>query len=102
MDFRQFIGRFWETVSSDSLILKWARENELVVCANDLDFGAILTVTRAKGPSVIQVQTQDVTSKHLEDLIVRTLCQHKVILEHGALISVDEARLRSRILPLTP
>jgi predicted nuclease of predicted toxin-antitoxin system len=67
---------------------------------HDLDFGAILAVTRAAAPSVIQVRAQDVTPEHLTDLVVRALRQHEAILQQGALITIDEARLRSRILPL--
>ncbi len=67
---------------------------------NDLDFGAILAVGRATAPSVVQVRTQDVTPERLTALLVRALRQHEVILQQGALITIDEIRLRSRILPL--
>lgn len=36
------------------------------------------------------------------DLIGCALRQHGAMLEQGALISIDEARLRSRVLPLAP
>lgn len=49
---------------------------------------------------VIQVRGQDVSPEHLVDLVVSGLRQHEEMLEQGALISIDEARLRSRILPL--
>jgi predicted nuclease of predicted toxin-antitoxin system len=95
----------WSTVgdvrASDCVLLKWARDNDHVVFTNDLDFGAILAATREASPSIIQVRTQDVTPEHLVDLVVRALRQHEAILKQGALITIDEARLRSRILPLT-
>jgi predicted nuclease of predicted toxin-antitoxin system len=71
-----------------------------VVFTNDLDFGAILALSRAAAPSVIQVRTQDLSPDHLIDLVVRGLRQHEAALERGALISIDEQRLRSRVLPL--
>jgi predicted nuclease of predicted toxin-antitoxin system len=80
--------------------MKWARDNDNVVFTNDLDFGAILAVTKAKAPSVIQVRARDVSPEHLAGLVVRGLRQHRPMLEQGALISIDEARLRSRILLL--
>jgi predicted nuclease of predicted toxin-antitoxin system len=46
------------------------------------------------------VRGQDVSPEHLVDLVVSGLRQHEEMLEQGALISIDEARLRSRILPL--
>jgi predicted nuclease of predicted toxin-antitoxin system len=71
-----------------------------VVLTNDLDFGAILAATRAAAPSVVQVRAQDVAPEHLGDLVIRALRQYEDILQRGALITIDETRLRSRILPL--
>jgi len=94
----------WSSVGDgrapDRVVLEWAHDNGYVVFTNDLDFGAILAATRATAPSVVQVRTQDVTPEHLGDLVVRSLRQHEAILQQGALITIDEGRLRSRILPL--
>jgi predicted nuclease of predicted toxin-antitoxin system len=84
----------------DSELMEWASANECVLFTNDLDFGAILAVTAARAPSVIQVRAHDVSPDHLIEVVVRGLRQHEKILKEGALISIDEARLRSRILPL--
>jgi predicted nuclease of predicted toxin-antitoxin system len=95
----------WSTVgdprASDSTIMSWARANGYVVFTHDLDFGALLAVTRAEGPSVIQVRTHDVTPQHLATMVVVALRQHQALLEAGALITIDEARARARVLPLT-
>jgi predicted nuclease of predicted toxin-antitoxin system len=99
-----FAAIHWSSVGDsralDSEVMKWAHENAHIVFTNDLDFGSILAITRATAPSVIQVRAQDVSPEHLNDLVVRALRQHEEILQQGALISIDEARLRSRILPL--
>jgi predicted nuclease of predicted toxin-antitoxin system len=94
----------WSSVGDgsapDSVVLEWAHDNAHVLFTNDLDFGAILAATRATFPSVIQVRAQDVSPAHLIDLVVQGLRQHEAVIERGALITIDEARLRSRILPL--
>ena len=99
-----FSATHWSSVGDgrapDSIVLAWAHDNGHVVLTHDLDFGAILAVTQATAPSVIQVRAQDVSPEHLVDLVVRGLRQHESVLEQGALITIDEARLRSRILPL--
>ena len=99
-----FEALHWSSVGDDrapdSIVLSWAQDNGFVVFTNDLDFGAILALTRAAGPSVIQVRTQDLSPGRLVDLVVRGLRQHQSALERGALISIDEQRLRSRVLPL--
>jgi predicted nuclease of predicted toxin-antitoxin system len=47
----------WSTVGDpraiDRVIMDWAQANQYVVFTHDLDFGAILAVTHAAGPSVI-------------------------------------------------
>jgi predicted nuclease of predicted toxin-antitoxin system len=80
--------------------MAWAKQNGCIVFTHDLDFGTILALTQAEGPSVIQVRTQDVTPSAIEKLVVNALRQFQVQLEKGALIILDEAQVRARILPL--
>lgn len=86
--------------ASDEVILSWAKDHGRIVFTHDLDFGSILAATRADSPSVIQVRTQDTTPEHLKQLIVRILREYDHELEQGALIAVDEATARARILPI--
>jgi len=94
----------WSTVGNpraeDREIMAWARGQEHVVFTHDLDFGTLLALTRAGSPSVIQVRTQDVTPAAIGALVVNALRQFEGALEKGALIVLDEARARARILPL--
>jgi predicted nuclease of predicted toxin-antitoxin system len=84
----------------DYEILGYAKSNGYVVFTHDLDFGTILAATKADSPSVIQVRTQDVTPEYLCRLVVSALHQFEKHLEDGALVTVDEKKLRARILPL--
>jgi len=81
-------------------IFNWARQNEAIVFTHDLDFGALLKYTHAEGPSVFQVRTQNVTVKHLKNMVITALNNYTEILKTGALIIIDEKKLRIRILPL--
>jgi predicted nuclease of predicted toxin-antitoxin system len=87
--------------ASDVVILTWARNHDHVLFTNDLDFGTILAASRASAPSVIQVRAQNLSPSYLRDLVVQALRQHETVLQQGALITVEEARLRARILPLS-
>ena len=95
----------WSTIgdprASDRAIMAWALANEYVVFTHDLDFGALLAASRARGPSVIQIRAQDVTPEHLAKTVVEALRQYRDLLHVGVLISVDEATARARILPLS-
>lgn len=86
--------------AADSEIMAWAKEHGQVVFTHDLDFGSLLALTQAEGPSVIQVRTQDVTPAAIGKLVISSLRQFQPELEKGALIILDEARTRARILPL--
>ncbi len=93
----------WSTVgdpwATDRLIMEWACAKGYVVFTHDLDFGALLASTRAQGPSVIQIRTQDVMPQSLGHRLAQILRQYKSVLERGALITVDESKSRVHILP---
>ena len=80
--------------------MAWARENGYVVFTHDLDFGTVLALTRAVGPSVIQVRAHDVLPTHLELVVVSTLRTHEPQLLKGAIVTVDESRGKVRTLPI--
>jgi predicted nuclease of predicted toxin-antitoxin system len=80
--------------------MAWARQNSYVVFTHDLDFGALLALTGAEGPSVIQIRTIDVTPEAQSKRLLDALVQFKEHLADGALISIDESRARVRLLPL--
>ena len=49
------------------------REQGHVVFTHDLDFGTLLALTRASGPSVIQVRSHNVLPDHLSETVVATI-----------------------------
>jgi predicted nuclease of predicted toxin-antitoxin system len=94
----------WSTVgdpcANDEIIVRWARHHQCVIFTHDLDFGTLLALTRAESPSVFQVRAQDVTPAVLGSQVLAALCQQEGELARGALVVLDGARLRMRILPL--
>jgi len=88
-----------ECAAKDSVIMAYAREHGYVVFTHDLDFGALLAATRACGPSVIQIRTQNVLPEGIGALVLKAIRQFETELRHGALITVDPYRARARILP---
>ena len=94
----------WSSVGAPSCpdheIMAWAQSNGYVVFTHDLDFGSILAVTGASGPSVIQVRAQDVFPGHLGPTMIAAVRQYESLLVQGALIVIDERTCRARVLPL--
>jgi predicted nuclease of predicted toxin-antitoxin system len=94
----------WSTVGDpkapDGVLMDYARASAFIVITHDLDFGAILASTKAAGPSVVQVRTQDLLSEKFVSTILTALRQFSVELGTGALVVVDEDRSRVRVLPI--
>ncbi|MDZ8109867.1 MAG: DUF5615 family PIN-like protein [Nostoc sp. DedQUE12a] len=94
----------WSTIGDprekDAIIMEWARTNGYIVFTHDLDFGTLLAATGANTPSVIQVRAQDILPNSIENLVISALNQFESLLESGALVTIDQAQSRARILPI--
>jgi len=94
----------WSTVgdprATDQAVMGWAADKGYIVFTHDLDFGALIAVTRAKGPSVIQVRAQDVLPESLGAAVISAISRFRAELEEGALVSLDPSRARVRMLPI--
>ena len=86
--------------AEDSVVMGWALANGRVVFTHDLDFGTMLALTHATGPSVLQVRGQDVLPEDVAPAVLAALRQHDAALAAGALVVVDARKSRVRILPL--
>jgi predicted nuclease of predicted toxin-antitoxin system len=86
--------------ATDAQIMKWARDNQFVLFTNDMDFGALLAATHAKGPSVLQARVKDTMPDSIGRDVVRVLLLRQRALERGALVTIDPARARVRVLPI--
>jgi predicted nuclease of predicted toxin-antitoxin system len=80
--------------------MAWARHYGYVVFTHDLDFGAILAATHARSPSVIQARTRDVMPAQLGQLFIRTIEIYERELSSGAIVTIDAANSKVRLLPL--
>jgi predicted nuclease of predicted toxin-antitoxin system len=91
-----------EATAPDREIMAHAREHGYVVFTHDLDFGNILAVTHARGPSVIQVRTQNPMPEVVGPLVLAAIQEHRALLERGALLTIEPDKARARVLPIVP
>jgi predicted nuclease of predicted toxin-antitoxin system len=89
------------TTASDAVIMAFAAANDYVVITHDLDFSAILAVTRGDRPSVVQIRADDLGPERIGHRVIAALAQARPELERGALLAIDVHRTRLRMLPLT-
>jgi predicted nuclease of predicted toxin-antitoxin system len=70
------------------------------VFTHDLDFGSMLALSGADGPSVVQLRCLNVLPEAIGPLVLSLLKSYGSDIEQGALVVADERRQRVRILPL--
>lgn len=103
---RHIQGAHWSQVGDpkalDPEIMRFEKDNRMIVFTHDLDFGNILAVTNARGPSVIQARVEDPVPAVIGEDVVSAIIDYADYLERGALITLDPEKLRVRILPIVP
>lgn len=83
-------------------MLIWVAANGFVLLTHDLDFGTILAFSGAATPSVIQIRSEDLRPKTLAGRVASTVRRLAETLAEGAIVTIEPARDRVRILPLRP
>lgn len=99
-----FAAAHWSAMgdprAEDATIMAWAAANGHAVFTHDLDFGMMLALTHAGGPSVVQVRSLRVLPEHIGQPVIATLKQYEQELIAGALVVIEPGKSRVRILPL--
>jgi predicted nuclease of predicted toxin-antitoxin system len=100
-----FEAMHWSEVgpldAPDAQIMSFARNGDFVVLTHDLDFGAILAVTKGAKPSVVQLRADNVSPEAAGAVVIAALRTASAELELGSLLTVDAGRARVRLLPLS-
>ncbi len=87
----------------DSAILSRAREQGAILLTSDLDFGDLLAASHAPLPSVVIFRLQPpMSAEKVNRYLLQVILDYSAELEAGALLSVNEARIRLRRLPISP
>jgi predicted nuclease of predicted toxin-antitoxin system len=87
--------------ATDREITEYARQHDLIVLTNDLDFGSILAATNGEKPSVVQVRSAELRPEVIGGSVVSAIRQVEEELKRGALLTIDPNKSRLRLLPLT-
>jgi len=95
----------WRSVGApnaeDAVIAAWAADNGCVLMTEDLDFGAILATSSMPKPSIIQIRARSKLPEDVGHLVVRALQEYSEDLTAGAIVTIDNAAMKVRSLPLT-
>ena len=86
--------------AADRRLTEKARADERIVLTFDLDFGEILALGVVDRPSVVIFRLEDERAVSVNRRLEAVLSEQSKALEHGALILVEDARYRVRLLPI--
>ena len=87
--------------ASDEEILAAAEREGRVVVSGDADFGMLLAIRRAAGPSFVLIRSADrLTPDEQGLLLVDVLMTADEELSRGAIVSVSRRHVRVRTLPV--
>ena len=81
------------------IFLKAATESRILLTF-DLDFGEILALSGERKVSVVLFRLHNTRTPHVIERLNLALAQSKMILETGAILVIEENRVRTRRLPL--
>src|ERR1051325_12086145 len=87
--------------AEDSEILARASAEDRIVVTLDADFHALLALSQARKPSVIRIRIEGLRAEQLALHVQYVIQQCGADLDAGALISVQEGRIRVRRLPVS-
>ena len=84
----------------DPEILEKARNEKRILLTHDLDFGELISAGGARLPSVVVVRLRNMQPDRVSRYLQDTIAGHESLLEEGAILSVAEGQIRSRLLPV--
>ena len=97
-------ARHWSSIgmgdATDAQIVTVARTDNAIVLTRDLDFSAIVAITRLQKPSVVHLRDEDNFSPATVAHVLMTLKAFEMQLQSGAILSIAGHRARIRLLPL--
>jgi predicted nuclease of predicted toxin-antitoxin system len=94
------VGDLGMSEASDVEILNFAAESQRVVVTLDADFHGLLAERSARGPSVIRIRIEGLSSTDASDVILRAISVVEDELSSGAAVTVTPTNVRVRLLPL--
>lgn len=84
----------------DEQILEKAQAEKRIILTVDLDFGALLAIAKTPFPSVIIFRLNNASRDIIEARLRVVLEKCLQDLEAGAILSVDDEKIRIRYLPI--
>jgi len=86
--------------SSDSTIVAMAVREDRILVTQALDFSALIALAGETRPSLVSLRLSSSRIEHGNDVLQRVLPEVERDLERGAIVTVEDHRVRRRSLPI--
>jgi predicted nuclease of predicted toxin-antitoxin system len=86
--------------AQDPIILLKARQENRVLLTHDLDFSDLVAASGEALPSVVTFRLRDMKPENVNLYLQNLLDFHSDALMQGAIVSINEAKTRLRLLPI--
>ena len=86
--------------ADDELIIEQARRDSRVILTQDLDFSRIIAISGESAPSLISLRLKSSRIEYVNSLLSRILPQPEAEGLEAAVITIDDAAIRRRSLPI--
>jgi len=97
-------ARHWSQIgrpnADDDEIFSWAAENDHLVFTQDLDFPQILFASQGGSPSVVLLRIKNELDAVQRARVCAAIRQASASLQTGAIMVIDDRRIRLRTLPI--
>ncbi len=94
------VTKFLPATASDEEIIQLAKRKNAVVITQDLDFSSLIAHSREKKPSVISLRLKNAKPFKITHILKNIIPQIEEYLINGAIVSVEDAQIRVRKLPI--
>jgi len=86
--------------AADRIIMNYALQHDRIIVSADTDFGTLLTLRQHSKPSFVLFRQSDKRPSNLLIHLMANLERFKDDLEKGAVIVIEDTRIRVRNLPI--
>jgi predicted nuclease of predicted toxin-antitoxin system len=87
--------------ASDETIVSRADEHGRIILTQDLDFSAIIALTGQQSPSLVSLRLASSRVEYVNTVLAKVLPEVEEQLLAGAIVTVEDQRVRVRQLPIT-
>lgn len=94
------VGEMLSASSTDDEIVEEAVRDQRVILTQDLDFSAIVALSGRAAPSVLSLRLSSSRVENVNRSLERALPMIEADLDAGAIVTVEDARVRVRALPV--